>query len=202
MTPIEANDESNSEGSRVDDGANLADHPAGPGPPATHEDGRPRLRGHRGVYLAQAAIAGVALFVVFAAEDALVNGAVLAAIASTAFVLMVTPHSVVATPRHAIGGHAVCALAGSLVAILLASGPGETLPDDVLLFPEFAAALAVGASIVLMGLTDTEHPPAAGTALGFAVVDFDTVLLLVLAASIAALVVAQQLLLPRLRDLL
>ena len=115
---------------------------------------------------------------------------------------MVTPHSVVATPRHVLGGHALCALVGSLVAILLATGPGETLAADVLLFQELAAALAVGASIVLMGLTDSEHPPAAGTALGLAVVDFDGVLLVVLAASIAALVAAQQLLLPRLRDLL
>ena len=79
--------------------------------------------------------------------------------------------------------------------------PGEELAD-LRLVPELAAALAVAASIVLMGFSDTEHPPAAGTALGFAVVDFDATLLLVLAVSIAALVVAQQLLLPRLRDLL
>ncbi len=58
----------------------------------------PRLKGHRGVYFIQAAVAGGNLFLVLAAENALVNGAVLAAIASTAFVLMVTPHSVVATP--------------------------------------------------------------------------------------------------------
>ena len=161
----------------------------------------PRLRGHRSVYFAQAAIAGVALFVLLAAEDVLVNAAVIAAIASTAFVLMVTPHSVVATLRHTLGDHAVCAVVGSLAAIALASDPGEELAE-LRLVPELAAALAVAASIVLMGLSDTEHPPAAGTALGFAVVDFDATLLLVLAVSIAALVVAQQLLLPRLRDLL
>ena len=62
--------------------------------------------------------------------------------------------------------------------------------------------LAVGFGIVLMGLTDTEHPPAAGTALGLAVVDFDPTLVVALATSIVVLMAAQQVLLPRLRDLL
>ncbi len=162
----------------------------------------PRLKGHRGVYLAQAAVAAGVLFLVLAAGDVLVNGAVFAAIASTAFVLMVTPHSVVATPRHVLGGRALCALVGSFTAFLLATGAGEALTEDIGLLPEAAAALAVGFGIVLMGLTDTEHPPAAGTALGLAVVDFDATLLLVLATSVVVLVAAQQLLLPRLRDLL
>ncbi len=162
----------------------------------------PRLKGHRGVYFLQAAVAGGILFLVLAAENALVNGAVLAAIASTAFVLMVTPHSVIATPRHVLGGHAVCALVGSVAALLLATAPGEALAEDFGLLTEAAGALAVGFGIVLMGLTDTEHPPAAGTALGLAIVDFDATLLLVLVASVGVLIAAQQLLLPRLRDLL
>lgn len=161
----------------------------------------PRLKGHRGVYFIQAAVAGGILFLVLAASDVLVNGAVLAAIASTAFVLMVTPHSVVATPRHVLGGHTICALVGSVAALLLATAAGEALAEDFGLLPEAAAALAVGSGIVLMGLTDTEHPPAAGTALGLAIVDFDATLLLVLLASVSGLIVTQQLLLPRLRNL-
>ena len=161
----------------------------------------PRLNGHRGGYFIQAAVAGGILFLVLAAETALVNGAVLAAIASTAFVLMVTPHSIVATPRHVLGGHAVCALVGSVAALLLATAAGEALAEEFGLLTEAAAALAVGSGIVLMGLTDTEHPPAAGTALGLAIVEFDAAMLLVLVASVGVLIAAQQLLLPRLRDL-
>ena len=97
---------------------------------------------------------------------------------------MVTPHSVIATPRHVLGGHAACALVGSVAALLLSTAPGEALAEDFGLLTEAAAALAVGFGIVLMGLTDTEHPPAAGTALGLAIVDFDATLLLVLVASV------------------
>ena len=78
----------------------------------------------------------------------------------------------------------------------------QALTEDIGLLNEAAAALAVGFGIVLMGLTDTEHPPAAGTALGLAIVDLDATLLLVLATSVIVLVATQQLLLPRLRDLL
>ena len=73
---------------------------------------------------------------------------------------------------------------GSFTAFLLATGTGEALTEDIGLLTEIAAALAVGFGIVLMGLTDTEHPPAAGTALGLAVVDFNATLLLVLATSV------------------
>ena len=72
----------------------------------------------------------------------------------------------------------------------------------VLVVEDAVTNAAVGVAMLLMGLTDTEHPPAAGTALGFAIVDFSVELVAVLLVSVVFMVVAQQLVLARLRTLL
>ena len=85
----------------------------------------PRVRGHRLVYVSQALGAAVVVLAVLVVEDAVTNAAVVAAIASTAFVLFVTPHSVVAQPRHVVGGHVLCCLTGSAIAVVLGTGRGS-----------------------------------------------------------------------------
>jgi len=69
-------------------------------------------------------------------------------------------------PRRVIGGHIVAVLIGGLLTIILHSSflnpivAGNRIVFDVM------AALSLGISILLMVVTNTEHPPAAGTALG------------------------------------
>ena len=48
-------------------------------------------------------------------------------------------------------------------------------------------SLAVGLSIFIMVITDTEHPPASGTALGVAINGFSAKVLVALIASVIAL---------------
>jgi CBS-domain-containing membrane protein len=69
--------------------------------------------------------------------------------------------------------------------------------------PLFAieAALAVGLSMFLMAATDTEHPPAAGTALAVVTRGFTWELALFFVISILGLVVVHRLLRSRMRDL-
>lgn len=116
----------------------------------------------------------------------------IAAIGSTAFVLFITPHSETATPRHVLGGHAV-ALAVGTVAVSF-GGEGTVV---------FAleGALAVGVAMFLMAATNTEHAPAAGTALGVVTHGSSWSLVLLLTASVVALVLIHRLLRPWLRDL-
>ena len=68
-----------------------------------------RLKGKRREYVGQAALATGALVVILSAQDLLTNAAIFAALASTAFVLFLMPHSITSTPRHVIGGHLVSA---------------------------------------------------------------------------------------------
>ena len=99
-------------------------------------------------------------------EDAGFRAAIVVAIASTAFIIFVVPASIAATPRKVIGGHLAAVVVGSaLYSILIAFGI-DTTAGDRRYVVDVTAALSVGLAILLVVSTDTEHPPAAGTALG------------------------------------
>jgi CBS domain-containing membrane protein len=82
-------------------------------------------------------------------------------VASTAYVLFGLPHTTTAKYRTVIGGHLAGVVAGFLV-ILVAS--------YVPLHMSWIYACGIGLSLLLMTLTHTIHPPAAGTALTIAMV--------------------------------
>ena len=105
----------------------------------------PRTKGHRRVYASQALLASAALLVALVVKDVMTNAAVFAAIASTAFVLFVTPFSVVATPRHVIGGHAVSSGVGLAIA---ATGLGSGLAMIVLGLAQTPAVAVIGVALV------------------------------------------------------
>jgi len=126
----------------------------------------------------------------------------IAAIGSTSFVLFVTPHSLTANPRHVIGGHLVALLVGSAFAVFSGTPVGQNLLAQMPLVLDVEAALAVALSIFLMAATDTEHAPAAGTALGVVVHGFDWGLILFVVSSAIMLSFVHTMLRPRLRDLL
>lgn len=76
----------------------------------------------------------------------------LGSIAASAVLLFAAPHSPMAQPWNLFGGHLISALAGWGCSLLI--------PE-----PVFAAAVAVGAAILLMQLMHCLHPPGAATAL-------------------------------------
>ncbi len=129
----------------------------------------PNARGRAGNYIAQSIMATLAMMVILLLEDVVLRAAIVVAMASTVFTIFVVPNSVAATPRKVVGGHVVGVAAGSLIAGII--GIPAILPfveDSRLLFDSLAA-LTVGLSLVVMVITDTEHPPAAGAALGLVV---------------------------------
>ena len=160
-----------------------------------------RFAGRQQAYLLQALMTTAMLGAVLAVEDVLTNAAVTAAIASTAFVLIMTPRSVVASPRHVIGGHLIAVMVGGLISLLFASSALDSSAGDTRLLIDTSAALSVGIGIVLMGLTNTEHPPAAGTALGMVMGGFSWVVVIVLMFSVLVMTIVQRLMLPYLKDL-
>lgn len=111
----------------------------------------------------------------------------MAAIASAAFILFISPWSASAKPRHVIGGHFI-ALAVAIPLALLAN------PDSVgwagtspFLFAVYAA-VGVSASMFLMAATDTKHPPAASTALALIGHGFSWDLLIFVATAVLIMV--------------
>ncbi|MDA1227846.1 MAG: HPP family protein [Chloroflexi bacterium] len=64
------------------------------------------------------------------------------------------------------------------------------------------AALSLGLSILFMAVTNTEHPPAAGTALGLIIHGFDWNLVLFVLLSALLMSLIRMVLRPRLTNLL
>ena len=114
-------------------------------------------------YLFQCGLATIFLIAVLLLHDAVLRAAIIVAVASSAFIIFVVPDSVAATPRRVIGGHIVAIIIGTIFAAIAGSH------EESSYFVDIMAALSVGLSILLMVSTNTEHPPAAGTALGLVI---------------------------------
>ena len=91
------------------------------------------------------------------------NVVVVASIGSTAFVIFALPRNITAKPRNVIGGNLVGLISGSLCALI---------PQPVYWISILVYSLAVGLSIFIMVITNTEHPPASGLALGVVLTGF------------------------------
>lgn len=120
-------------------------------------------------YLFQTGLATAALIVMLLVEDAVLNAAIVVAVASSAFIVFVVPNSVASTPRKVIGGHLVAVIVGTIGSGILMIPTLEAFAEQSRYLLDIVAALSVGLSILVMVATNTEHPPAAGTVLGLVV---------------------------------
>ena len=120
-------------------------------------------------YAFQSALATLSLLAIVVVEDVVLNIAVVVAMASTVFTIFVVPDSVAATPRKVIGGHVAGVIAGSIVVAILGIPDLSAIVESSPSIRNAVAALTLGLSMVIMVITDTEHPPAAGAALGLVI---------------------------------
>lgn len=128
----------------------------------------PKFAAHPGRYVFQATLAGIAMLAALLLVDSLSNAAVAAGLAASVVIIFINPYGRAATLRSVVGGHGVALLLGSAFSFLLFAGPVETFLNDTFKVRVLAFAVLVGLSILLMASTDTEHPPAAGIAIGMA----------------------------------
>lgn len=117
-------------------------------------------------YIVQSLLALVAVAIILLFVEVLTHAVIVAALGSTAFVVFAMPRSVTAQPRRLIGGHVVGLLSGTLCYYVFLAGPFGKIFTGWEFTVLLVYALAVGLSIFLMAVTNTEHAPAAGTALG------------------------------------
>ena len=156
-----------------------------------HSRVKSRLSGRWKRYVQQSLYAAMALFVVISLlqQQRMV---IVASIGASAFIVFAMPQSTTAKPRNLIGGH----LIGLLVGLLFSLAP----QSPILLHAAFTA-LCVGGTVFFMVATDTGHPPAAGTALGVAMMGFSPTVVTSILASVTVLALAHRLLQSRLVDL-
>jgi CBS-domain-containing membrane protein len=139
------------------------------------------------IYLVQALLAGLALVGILIAEDALTNGAIVAAVASSVAIVFFVPHSVASSPFRLVGGH-IAAIAAALCTVgIMLLLPDAVAANQLAIHGLQGTALAL--VILFMTVTNTEHAPAAGTAFGLALsVPLNSVIFIVSSTVILAIV--------------
>lgn len=153
-------------------------------------------------YLFQSALTMVALLIILLVIDVVLQAAIVVAIASTAFIVFVAPHSNAAGPRRVVGGHIVAMAVGTFFSLAyLVPELGELVSTSNSV-RDLVAVLAVGLSMLVMAITNTEHPPAAGTALGLVVTGWTPSAVLFVVLGTVTLSLIHLLLRPYLKNLL
>lgn len=152
------------------------------------------------IYARQSAMAAVLLWLILLTGDIISNGAIVAAIASSVAIVFFVPHSVAASPFRIVGGH----LSG-VVAAYVVIGVGLLIPatvSDAAWFIDLSGAAALGLVVLIMSMTNTEHAPAAGTALGLAVQEVPAASVLFIVTAAVLVAVARVFLGSRLHNLI
>lgn len=153
-------------------------------------------------YLGQAALATVVILAVLILVDSVADAVLAAGLGSSAVILFVHPNSRSAALRHLIGGHLHGLLIGMAASLLLFhSGPLPVPPHLSGWVADIVAAGTLGVVILVMAVTDTEHPPAAATALGFALESLELTVIVIFAGGVLLLAFSKLLFRSALRDL-
>ena len=142
-------------------------------------------------YVLQSILATLSVFIVLYFLS-LQEAVIIASIGATAFIVFTMPNNITAQSRNVIGGHLIGLFYGFLFSLI---------PHSALIFSILIYSLAVGASIFTMVVTDTEHPPAAGTALGVVITGIRLDVLITVVMSIIILSLIHRFFKPYLRDL-
>ena len=165
----------------------------------------PKFHKHVGRYLAQCALATLAVAVILLILSEIQQAVIAASLGASSFIAFTMPHTNASRPRYLVGGY-VCGMAsgvamqalGQYVARAGAGGWDEWPIHGAVLF----GAAAVGLAIFLMVITNTEHPPAGGLALGVVLAEWDALALVVPIVGIVALSLARLTLKPVLINLI
>jgi len=161
-----------------------------------------RFHKHVARYLLQCALATLAVLAILLVLDVITHAVIIASLGASSFIAFAMPHTNASRPRYLVGGY-VCGTVSGVAMHALAEAVGDpvlgpwTIRGDVL----FGAA-SVGLAIFLMVITDTEHPPAAGLALGVVLAEWHTLALIVPIVGIVALSVARLAMKPILINLI
>ena len=108
-------------------------------------------------YIFQSLLATFAIYMALLLLNIQKRPIIVASIGATAFIVFGMPEDITAKSRNVIGGHLVGFLSGSLCSLI---------PQSIFLPSILIYSFAVGLAFFVMVAIDTEHPPAAGTALG------------------------------------
>ena len=154
-----------------------------------------------GRYIFQCGIATAAILLILIFLNVLTNTAIIAALGATAFIVFTMPKAYASGPRPLIGGYLIGIIVGCAFSLL--STLRFVLPFFITRITSYTifGALAVGIAIFLMAVTNTEHAPATGIALGLVINDWDYSTVFFVFTAVLFMVGLKELLRPILIDL-
>jgi len=162
----------------------------------------PQFRRQPRHYFVQSGFATIGMFAILLLVDSLNDAAVAAGLGAIVLIIFVHPSSKSATPRSLMGGHFLALLVGSAFSLALFALPIASVLDGVMPLRELILAASVGVLIIMMAVTDTEHPPAAGTVLGMSTRAWDPEVFAIIVGAVILLAVIKRVLRKYLRDLI
>ena len=119
-------------------------------------------------YLSQASLAAVSMLLVLILVDSMADAALAAGLGASVAIIFIHPSSPTAQYRSLIGGHFIGIALGALFSGLIFSSPISVSFTSIPWLSDICLGLSVGLMILIMAVTNTEHPPAVGILLGVA----------------------------------
>ena len=152
-------------------------------------------------YILQCALATLSVFIVILILDVLSEAVIVASIGASSFIAFAMPKTRSANPKAMIGGYFVGLISGIICHYMFVFFSNGTLMVPGNFAFAFTCALAIGLTIFVMSITNTEHPPSAGIALGIVIEGFEPLSVVVIIGGIILLASIKSLLMPVLKNL-
>lgn len=140
-------------------------------------------------YVLQCLIATITILIILLFLNLFYQTTMIASLGASTFIVFAMPSAHSAKPRGLVGGYIVGVATGAMFDRLFAWLAGQSMVGVTHGWYVIFGALAVGTSIFLMVVTNTEHPPAVGVALALVIQPWETPTLLFMlsAASLLAI---------------
>jgi len=134
-------------------------------------------------YIFQCILASLTILAVLIFLDVLNEAALITALGASAFIVFAMPTQYSSDPRRIIGGYMVGLVVGFIFFIISNSNYINSLIENQTTTLVLFGSIAVGFSIFIMAVTNTEHAPAAGIALGLVINKWDylTIIFIIIA---------------------
>ena len=130
-----------------------------------------KIRTHIYNYIVQCLLATGILLLALLFLNVLTETALIASLGATSFIVFAMPKTYASSPRRLIGGYSIGILIGIICSYAGSILHTTSVLSNVISYetPIVFAAIAVGLSIFIMTITNTEHAPAAGISLGLVI---------------------------------
>ena len=152
-------------------------------------------------YIFQCILATLTVLAVLIFLDVITRPAIITALGASAFIVFTMPNMYSSDPRRLIGGYSVGIIIGILFFFISNLETFSVISENSKMILVIFGAIAVGVSIFIMAITNTEHAPAAGIALGLVINTWDYITIIFIIIAIIWMTTVKKLLRPYLMDL-